>query len=150
MSMLLSLAHPVSRSSLERLYRARQSHPNPLSLTSPESAIYAGNGPRQSHFSYLQCFQGVSLEKRAFFSKKIVARAPAALASPVEAENRYAKVPGNRRRVWPVRVTVTVSGLFYDFRRTGGSCGRPPGLGLFQAAPVNCRLLTVKSLIYRT
>ena len=69
---LLSLARPVSRSSLERLYRARQSHPNPLHLSLTQSEIYRGNGVCQSHLSYLKCFQHLSPEKGGFFSKKIV------------------------------------------------------------------------------
>jgi hypothetical protein len=68
MSTLLSLAYPLSRSSVERLYRGRQSHPNPLGLTRSKSETYPGNGLCQTHLSYLQCFQDVSLAKGAFFS----------------------------------------------------------------------------------
>ena len=97
MSTLLSPACRASKSSLERLYRARQSHPNPLALTRPKSVIYPQTDPRQTHLSYLQCFQYVSLEKGAFSSKKIVA---CVLAVPVggrESAEPHA-VPADRQR----------------------------------------------------
>jgi len=90
---LLSLGCPVSRSSLERSYRGCQSHPNPLGLTGPESDIYPRNRQRQTHFSYLKCFQDLSLAKGAFFSKKIVKCVQAVPIGPVETEDRHAVRP---------------------------------------------------------
>jgi hypothetical protein len=89
---LLSLACPVSKPSPERSYRARQSHPKPLGVTRSKSAIYPRNRLRQSHFSYLKCFQYVSPSKGAFLSRKRVACVQAVpAATPVEPEHR-----GNR------------------------------------------------------
>ena len=100
----LSLARRVSAPSLERSYRGRQSHPNPLGLTLSRSATYLGNRPSQTHCSYLDYFQHVSLVKGPDFSKKIVKRVPAASGGSFSLRRSY-----RRRQSHPNPLGLTLS-----------------------------------------
>jgi hypothetical protein len=84
---------------------------NPFGLTRPKSAIYPRNGPRQSQLSYLQCFQGLSLENGAFLDRKLIACVLVASPRRLEPESRHAVPPDRHRTPQRNNCTKPVSPL---------------------------------------